>query len=62
MASNEIRESYERDSCQDDKSAANTFKTAGVEGQNGRDEVKNKGYKGPSDVKGADRKSGLDLK
>jgi hypothetical protein len=57
-AFNETRDNYE-----DVKSAAkSSFKTAGVEGQKVMDEVKKTESKAPSDLKGAAKKAGWDLK
>ena len=57
-ASHETRDTYE-----DVKSSAKrTFKPAGVEGQNAMDELKKTASKTPSDLKGAAKKAGWDLK
>jgi len=57
-AFNETRDSYEVV-----KSAAkSSFKTAGVEGEKVMDEVKKTESKAPSDLKGAAKKAGWDLK
>jgi F0F1-type ATP synthase membrane subunit b/b' len=57
-ASHETRDSYE-----DVKSSAkSTFKSAGVEGKNAMDELKKTASKAPSDLKGAAKKTGRDLK